>query len=317
MPHAILLLAATLEARRATSMTEPTREIFPTGAQERDLRFRPVDPDRARTLTRSQVESFNANGFLSPLPVLDTEKAARVRAYIDDLLASVLAANDRRNAYSINNYHLVCAGLFDLIREPRIVALVEDVLGPQFVCWSSHLFAKLPGDPKDVPFHQDAVYWPMTPSKSVTAWLAIDDTDAANAAMQFVPGSHLEGPLEHEVLGLDGSRVLDRRALGMETRSARSSNDLKAGEVSLHTDLLLHGSEPNPSQRRRVGLTLRYVAADVRLIEGFDFWRKGAVHLRAGDPDRFWSNRSRPEGEAPERMAEVWGEFDGQPLDAA
>lgn len=53
------------------------------------------------------------------------------------------------------------------------------------------------------------------------------------------------------------------------------------------------------------------------MIEGYDFWRKTAIHCRAGDPDDFWYNRRRPEGEHPELMAEVWGEFDGQEIDAS
>lgn len=208
-------------------------------------------------------------------------------------------------------------GLYDICTEQRVVDLVEDILGPNIVCWGSHLFAKLPGDPKAVPFHQDAVYWPLTPSKSVTVWLAIDDTDASNAAMQFVPTSHLHGALDHEALGLDGTRVLGRQTTELDHFEERYVNRLRAGQASMHSDLLLHGSAPNASTRRRAGLTLRYATADVRLIDGYDFWRKTAVHCRAGDPDGFWYDRRRPDGEHPELMAEVWGEFDGQAIDAS
>lgn len=212
---------------------------------------------------------------------------------------------------------MVCQGLYDICTQPRVLDLVEDIIGPNIVCWGSHLFAKLPGDPKAVPFHQDAVYWPLTPSKSVTVWLAIDDVDAENAAMQFVPNSHLHGALEHEVLGLDGSRVLGRQTTELDRFDERYVNELRAGQASMHSDLLLHGSEPNTSSRRRAGLTLRYASADVRLIDGYDFWGQAAVHCRAGDPDGFWSNRRRPDGEHPDLMAEVWGEFDGQVIDAS
>ena len=286
----------------------------PVDASDRELTFHAASPSRARTLSTAQVDHYNAQGFVAPITVYGDEEAARVRAYIDNLLAAVLGADDRRNAYSINSYHHVCAGLWDLVSEPRIVALVEDILGPNIVCWGSHLFAKLPNDGKEVPFHQDAVYWPLTPSKTVTVWLAIDDADGENAAMEFVPGSHLAGPLEHESLALDGTRVLGRRAKGVSAATPRFLNVLRAGEASLHSDLLLHGSAVNTSNRRRAGLTLRYAAASVRLIDGHDAWRKSAVHLRDGDPEGFWSNRRRPPGEAPERMAGFWGEFDGQPL---
>ncbi len=284
---------------------------------DRDLQFHPADPARAKTLSPEQVEHYNKQGFVAPLEVFTAEEAGRIRRYIDDLLDTVLSAGDHRNSYSINTYHLVCQGMYDLTVEPRILDYVEDILGPNFVCWGSHLFAKMPGDGKVVPFHQDAVYWPLTPSKTVTAWLAIDDADAENAAMQFVPGSHLQGAIEHEQLGLDGTRVLGRQAKDPERFGEPVLDELRAGQISLHSDLLLHGSAANASNRRRAGLTLRYAAADVRLIEGYEDWRKTAVHCRAGDPDDFWYNRRRPDGERPELMADVWGEFDGTPVDAS
>ena len=53
------------------------------------------------------------------------------------------------------------------------------------IAWGSHFFCKMPGDGKRVSWHQDASYWPLTPSKAVTVWLAIDDADAENACMRL------------------------------------------------------------------------------------------------------------------------------------
>ena len=295
----------------------PARKPDPVNAPGRDLRFHPADPAAARTLSAAQVEHYNAHGYVAPLEVYDADQAESLRAYIDDLLDQVLSAGDRRNSYSINTYHLVCQRLWDVATDPRITALVRDILGDEVVCWGQHLFAKLPGDGKEVPLHQDAIYWPLTPSRSTTVWLAMDDADEANAAMCFAPGSHLQGPLEHIGLDLDGTRVLGRQVADPDAWPDRFRNELRAGQASLHTDLLLHGSAANRSARRRAGLTLRYAAADVRLIDGYDDWRKTAVHVLNGDPTGFWYDRRRPDGEHPELMAEVYGEFDGQPLDAS
>ena len=282
----------------------------------RDLCFCPVDPAGAKTFTVKQLEDFNAAGFISPVTIFDAPEVEEIRDYIDELLGRVLGAADRRNSYSINSYHLVCKKLYDLAVDPRILACVKDILGEEVVLWGQHLFAKMPGDGKVVPLHQDAVFWPLTPSKSVTVWLAIDDADIDNAAMQFVPGTHRRGALEHEQLDLDGTRVLGRQVARAEEFTDRFLNVLKAGQVSLHSDLLLHGSDANDSNRRRAGLTLRYTAAEVRVIEGYEYWRKNAVHCLNGDPSGYWFNRRRPEGEHPEKMSDVYGEFDGQPLDA-
>jgi non-haem Fe2+, alpha-ketoglutarate-dependent halogenase len=287
-------------------------EFAPGPDDERDLSFRPADPSTAKTLSAEQVEHFNEHGFVRPLPVFSADEIADVRAYIDGLLDQVVGAPDRRNAYSINAYHLVCQGLYDLNLTPRILDYVEDIVGPNIVCWGQHLFCKLPGDPMEVPLHQDAIYWPLTPTKSVTVWLAIDDADVENAAMQFVPGSHRLGPLPHDEKPLDGTRVLKRQVSDSARYGERVDNVLRAGEVSMHSDLLLHGSRANTSTRRRAGLTLRYAAADVRTVPGAEWWVRPAVHCRGEIPEH-WPHWRRPPGENPEKLAGMWGDFDGNP----
>ena len=173
------------------------------------------------------------------------------------------------------------------------------------------MFCKLPGDNMEVPLHQDANYWPFTPTKSVTIWLAIDDVNEENAAMQFVPGSHLIGDLEHVELPLDGSVVLNRRVVAHETYDNLVLNELRAGDVSLHSDLLLHGSPVNSSDRRRCGIALRYLAASVRTVRGGESWTHSAVHVENGDPSGYWPNRPRPAVDEPHKMARFSGGFDG------
>ena len=69
---------------------------------------------------------------------------------------------------------------------------------------------------------------------------------------------------------------------------------LKAGEASFHSDLLLHGSEANMSDRRRCGLTLRYAAAEVRAHLD---WNQKGVWVSGGDPTGHWANRPRPDAD--------------------
>ena len=278
----------------------------------RALPFVPAQADRARTLRREDVARYNERGFLSPLDVFDRDEAHDWRGYFDTLIDDVVNAPDKRNGYSINGYHLSCQRLHDLVHTPRILDYVEDILGPNLVCWSTHLFCKLPHNPMEVPLHQDAVYWPFTTTRTTTVWLAIDDVDEGNAAMHFVPGSHLLGPLPYDELELDGTRVLGRRVSDAERYPGRFVNELNAGQISIHSDLLLHGSAANISDRRRAGLTLRYAAADARMEPGWEDWAGGAVHVR-GSVDDWWPDRPRPDGEDPHRMAAKRGVFDGVP----
>ena len=281
-------------------------------AEGRELPFIPADPAAANTLSQEDVRRFNEQGFLSPFDIFEPAAAADWRAYFDDLIREVVEAPDKRNGYSINGYHLVCQRLYDLVHTPRMLDIAEDILGPDLVCWSTHMFCKLPNDPMEVPLHQDAVYWPFTSTRTLTVWLAIDDADDENAAMHFVPGSHLLGPLPFDELELDGTRVLGRRVANRERYDDSFVNALRAGQASIHSDLLLHGSGPNLSPRRRAGLTIRYAANDARMEPGWEHWAKGSVHVR-GDVDDWWPDRRRPSGEEPYKMAEMRGVFDGVP----
>jgi hypothetical protein len=259
---------------------------------ERDLRFHPSPVANPRTLTAEQVAAFNRDGYLKGIRIFSPQEMAGIREYFDELLARTLAAGG--DSYSISTAHLRYGRVYDLLTQPRIVACVKDLLGENVVAWGSHFFCKMPGDGKRVSWHQDASYWPLTPSKAVTAWLAIDDADAGNACMRFIPGSHVLGHLTYALSENDEANVLNQTVAGVEQLGEPVLVELKAGEISIHSDLLLHGSEANQSARRRCGLTLRYCPADVRAGLG---WNAKGVIVSGRDESGHWGNPVRPETE--------------------
>jgi non-heme Fe2+,alpha-ketoglutarate-dependent halogenase len=91
-----------------------------------------------------------------------------------------------------------------------------------------------------VPWHQDASFWKLSPARTVTVWLAIDDADEENAAMRFIPGTHDKGEIETVEMG-EGS-VFHKGIANAEQYGEPFVNALKAGQMSLHADMLLHGS---------------------------------------------------------------------------
>jgi hypothetical protein len=257
---------------------------------ERDLNFEPVVNLQPRHLSREQIEHYNAQGYIRPLSVFDEKEAGEIRAYFDAMLHDILQRDDGRDAYSINSYQTKCRGLYDIVTDARILDYVEDLLGPNFVCWGAHLFCKMPGDVKSVHWHQDAAYWPFTTARTVTAWLAIDDADEENAAMQFIPGTHRLGQLKFRAATTPS--VLANEIVDAEQYGEPVADELKAGEISLHADMLAHGSPPNLSHRRRAGLTIRYCPIEVR-----GGWNEGSILVRGSDPANFWADNPRPEGE--------------------
>ncbi len=262
------------------------------GAIPRDLRFHELGVAQPALLSRDQIQQFNRHGFLKGIPVFDQDEMEDIRQYFDRLLEQTLAAGG--DSYSISSAHLRHRRVYDLLREPRLVDFVSDLLGENVIGWGSHFFCKMPNDGKVVTWHQDATYWPLTPSKTVTIWLAIDDADRENACMQFIPGSHHHGELTARMSESSELNVLTQTVDISEIDQEPVYVELRAGEISMHSDLLLHGSEANCSSRRRCGLTLRYCSADVRAHLG---WHEKGVYVRGEDASGHWTNRMAPDEE--------------------
>jgi ectoine hydroxylase-related dioxygenase (phytanoyl-CoA dioxygenase family) len=268
----------------------PTREAIAT--VPRDIRFFPTANPDPRVLGSDDIQTWNRDGYLGPLDVYDESTIADIRSYFDDLLADALAAG--RDSYSISSAHLKHSRVWDILTNERIVAYVRDLLGQDVIGWGSHFFCKLPGDGKRVDWHQDCSYWPLTPTKAVTVWLAIDDADRDNGCMEVFAGSHTYGLIDFDTSDEASGNVLDQTVREPEKYGQLKCTPLQAGQISIHSDLLLHGSAPNNSDRRRCGLTLRYCPSDVTAYLGWN--QKGVVVGGSADPN-LWPGAKRPEME--------------------
>lgn len=278
-------------------------EAYP-GA-ERVKAFVPLGNGHPQHLTRAEVAQFNELGYICPLDVFSAEESGSIRTYFDALLEQAFAQG--WNSYGIAGWHDSCRGLHDLVTEPRILNYLQDLLGETLICWTTHFFTKMPGDGKRVSWHQDASFWSLTPSKTVTVWLAIDDVDEENAAMRVLPGTHLMGQVPFEYSQPEEANVLDQTVrLSPDLEVEPVSLEMKAGQISLHTDWLLHGSEVNRSDRRRSGLTMRFVSPDVR---NFSVERATGIIARGRDIHGHWRHVPRPTGEMipdPPRPEDDW-----------
>ena len=257
------------------------------------MSFHRVENAEPQRLSQQQIDQYNEKGFIFPLDVFSDDEAATHRAVFDELLDAATASGG--NSYSINGWHKTCRSVHDLVTEPRILDYVQDLIGEDLICWGTHYFCKMPGESKRVSWHQDASYWPLTPSQTVTVWLAIDDADVENGAMQVVPGSHQHGQIDFASSADDENNVLNQTVQdALVYGEAPVALAMKAGQISLHTDLLLHGSDPNRSVRRRCGLTMRFVPPVVRALNG---WNGNAVICRGTDDSGHWTHYPRPDGD--------------------
>lgn len=265
----------------------PDRDSIAT--VDREIGFSPSTNGQPKSLTAEQVRSWNKTGYAGPLNVFDDAEIADIRSYFDGLLADALA--EGKDSYSISSAHLKHARVHEMLRHPTIVGYVQDLLGENVIGWGSHFFCKMPRDGKRVDWHQDCSFWPLTPTKAVTVWLAVDDADAENGGMEVFKGSHVHGLIDFDSSDDASGNVLDQTVRNPENYGELDFTPLTAGQVSIHSDLLLHGSAPNNSDRRRCGLTLRYCPADVTAYLGWE--AKGIVVAGTADPVK-WPGAKMP-----------------------
>ena len=142
-------------------------------------------------LTMAQIDHYNLRGFTPPMQIYSAEQATANRQFVNSLMAQLEA--EGRDSYSVQSFHIKSRTVWEMASNPAILDRVQDILGPSFVMWGSHMFCKMPNDGRSlrpVPLHQDATYWPFATTRTCTVWLALDDADEDNSAMLFVPGSH-------------------------------------------------------------------------------------------------------------------------------
>jgi ectoine hydroxylase-related dioxygenase (phytanoyl-CoA dioxygenase family) len=221
-----------------------------------------------RILSSDDVAQFPEIGYAAPIRALDAAEAASHRARLEDFI------RDRGGSAATKGLlrtkaHLECASLAELTRHPRILDAVEDVLGPDILCWASGVFLKEPRDPGYVSWHQDAMYWGLDPADVVSAWVALTDSTVANGAMQVLPGSHRGALFPHADTYAKSNLLSRGQEIAVDIDAARAVTlVLQAGEISLHHAKLAHGSAANTSDDRRIGYAIRYVAPHVRQIGG-------------------------------------------------
>ena len=219
--------------------------------------------DNVRRLTNKEKQQYSEQGYVKNLPVFSYNGALELQGLFEELSSRLPSDVDINKT---NMWHKASKKFHDLCRTPEILDYVEDILGPNFVQWGGQFFHKEPKSGSVVPWHQDAQYWPLKPANAVTVWLAVYDTDKENGAMKVVSGSHKKGSNGFKHHTNNASHlVLDQEV--SEDQIDQDNivfMDLKAGEISLHNDALLHGSDPNNSDRRRCGITMRFSPTNVK-----------------------------------------------------
>lgn len=222
---------------------------------------------RAAALAPDERRAYRERGLVRPAFRLDPSTVVGLRALLD----ATLDATPGQRPESLVCPHIegmngLAKTLTDRWLEacsrPDILDMVEEVIGPDIILWGSQLFCKPAGTGLSVPWHQDGHFWPIRPLATCTVWIALDDVDAENGGMMFVPGSHRTRELYPHAEQPSEESALNAELVPEHVDLARAEvDDLPAGGLSLHDVYLIHGSEPNRSARRRAGFVIRYMPA--------------------------------------------------------
>jgi hypothetical protein len=218
-------------------------------------------------LSPAQVEAFRMEGYLIyDQPVLPEPKFDGLKACFEKILAD-LPAGERPEAMDVP--HFMYPELFEWAFDENVLNLVEPIIGPDIALFSTHFICKPKGNGKRVPWHEDSAYWKgrIDPMEVVTVWLALDPSTKENGCMMVIPRTHREaqqGFSDYEKV--DGSK----NVFGIEIvekhrdESRRVYVELQPNQASLHDGRIQHGSDPNTSNLRRCGWTIRFTSTAVK-----------------------------------------------------
>ena len=217
-------------------------------------------------LSGRDIEAYQRDGFHFPLRALSAEDAAAYRAKLEAFEAS---QGGSIKGTLKTKMHLVLAWIHELATHPTFLDAVEDVLGPDILCWNSSFFIKEANDPGHVTWHQDATYWGLSSPDVCSVWVALSPSTLESGAMRVIPGTHTSPQLEHEDTFDDHNLLTRGQKLKQDPDDATAVDIvLQPGEISLHHVMLVHGSEPNRTDDRRIGLAIRYIAPHVSQTGG-------------------------------------------------
>ena len=219
-------------------------------------------------LTSNQLKQYKDEGFVSPINIFSKEKAKAIRNEIELIekdMPEELVKSGRYNA------HLISPLLDEVTHNSKILDAVESLIGKNILVCGTTLFIKNPYEKGFVSYHQDAKYIGLEPYNWVTAWVAITDSNERNGCMKMWSGSHKDNIKDHEQMFNEGNLLTRGQTVNDVPKEEVKSLVLKAGQMSLHHPKVVHGSELNKSNDRRIGFVIQsYIGTNVKQVLGIN-----------------------------------------------
>ncbi len=238
----------------------------------------------------SLAQQCAEDGFVLVKGLLSKEEAAYYRQRSHDLLALLHRADDPTWAAAremtdapTKLQHLHDAQFYDaefskLLVDPRFTDVAAAVIGVENVqLHHTKLFVKPPENGSPFPLHQDYPFFPHTYHRVGAAIFHFDDAPVEKGCVRVIPGSHRDGPREHDP---EGSYHLTDVPF-----DAATPQPAEAGDVLFFTYLTVHGSGVNVSDEARTTWLIQYRdPADPPTVKTHDWSLGQGMMLRGVDP---------------------------------
>jgi len=238
-----------------------------------------AEANPALGLTEAQQASFRRDGYVLIPGILSPDEATAYRQRLQEYAfhrtpvpegvnvqmeprvarGEVQAGNDLESIRKIERLVGRDPMFTELTMHPRIVAIMQSLLGPDLKLFRDAVLMKPPhtGSPKGM--HQDAPYWTIEPQEEVSCWMPFDPATLENGCMTAIPGSHVRGPVPH--VSVTDDYVVPQEQYRSEDVVAVP---MQPGDGLIFHALVLHATGPNRSDQPRRAITMSYMAAASR-----------------------------------------------------
>ena len=239
-------------------------------------------------LSSNQLKQYEDEGFVSPIDIFSKDKAKEIRKEIELIEREIPNELEKSGRY---NAHLISPLLDEVTHNSEILDAVQSLIGKDILVCGTTLFIKNPNVKGFVSYHQDAKYIGLEPHNWVTAWVAITDSNENNGCMRVWSGSHKDNLKDHDQNFNERNLLTRGQTIKNVPKEKTTPLILKAGQMSLHHPTVVHGSDLNHSNDRRIGFVIQsYIGTNVKQVLGIN-----SVQLARGkDNFNFHKKIGRP-----------------------
>jgi hypothetical protein len=255
------------------------------------------------SLSPLQIARYQRDGFLFPIDCLTSEEVRHFRGRLEAFEHEQGDTFGKLPDLVRSKSHLLFTWTDKLVRHPKVLDAVESIIGPNILIYHLTSWLKEPQDPSYVSWHQDGTYFGLEPFEQVTAWIALTDATPEMGCVRIIPGSHVIGQRPHKDTFSPGNLLSRGQTIDHPLDYTKYvTMPLRAGQISLHHTHVVHSSEPNRTNQRRIGIGVSYIPPHCRLLNDV---RVTATLVRGRDEIGNFDLDARPTGDFDESSRAV------------